>query len=214
MIDIKKLISKYKIQYSMLSQVGKAIIGFEELLIKNKIPLLKVSSDIDLPFKLNYTSPKTIGADRLALIAGAMLHNKNENTLVIDAGTCVTYDFIDNNNVYHGGAISPGLYLRFKSLNDYTENLPLLSISEKNIKLIGNDTKSSIQSGVAQGLFAEIEGIIVKYNLKYKNLTVFLTGGDKKLLDSYIKNKIFVGSKFLLLEGINYLLNFNKKNFN
>jgi len=165
---------------------------------------------LKLPFKLAYKTPETIGADRLGLVAGAILRTPSHNQLVIDAGSCVTYDFIDKNNIYYGGAISPGLSLRFKSLHDYTAKLPLLKPTERFVKLIGDDTKSSIESGVINGLVAEIEGVSVKYNLKFKDLTVYLTGGDEKLLDRYIKNKIFVNSKFLLLEGINFILNLNK----
>jgi len=208
--DIQQWLEKYDITHAIISKVGAKIPRLTTLLMSKNIALLQLNSELKLPFHLAYKTPNTIGADRLALAAGAILLKKNHNLLVIDAGTCVTYDFIDANNTYFGGAISPGLPLRYKSLNDYTENLPLLHANENPIALIGNSTESSIQSGVVLGLVAEIEGIIVKYKLKFKDLTVFLTGGEQKLLDSYIKNKIFVNSKFILLEGMNYILNLNK----
>jgi type III pantothenate kinase len=206
-----KVLKSYPVQYAVISQVGRNIPGIKMYFRKKNIPLYQVSAKMKLPFTIAYQTPETIGADRLGLVAGALLHTKNKNILIIDAGTCITYDFIDKNNIYHGGAISPGIYLRYKSLNDYTANLPLLTIPEKHpVALTGKNTISSIQSGVIRGVVNEIEGFIVKYNLKYPDFTVYLTGGDQKVLDRYIKNKIFVSSKFLLLEGINYLLNLNK----
>jgi len=208
--EIKKQHDKYNFSAAILSEVGKNIAGLKEFLTTLNIPLINISSSMYLPFEIAYQTPATLGADRLALVAGALYHQKNKNQLIIDAGTCITYDFIDKNNVYHGGSISPGLQLRFQSLNDYTANLPLISAKDEKIDWIGKDTKSSIKSGVIWGLIHEIEGFSVKYNLKYPDLTVYLTGGDQKLLDRYIKNKIFVNSKFLLWEGMNYLLNINK----
>ncbi len=208
--DLERIIQEFSIAYSIISQVGKSVPRLNEWLTAQHIPYLYLTAKLKLPFDIHYKSPKTIGSDRLGLVAGAILKNPESNTLIIDAGTCVTYDFIDQNNIYHGGAISPGLKLRFKSLNDYTEKLPLLQPDETTISLIGNDTFTSIQSGVIYGLANEIDGFIVKYNLNFTNLTVYLTGGDEKLLDRYIKNKIFVSSKFLLLEGLNFILNLNK----
>jgi len=207
--EIVEILAEYDINKAIASQVGKPLDGLLNLLNQHGIKLLYVSAKLKMPFQIDYKSPDTIGADRLALVAGAMLHRQNTPQLIIDAGTCVTYDFIDANNVYHGGAISPGLALRYKSLNQYTANLPLLQNFEGELPLIGKDTKMSIQVGVLGGLVGEIEAAIVKYSIKFTDLTVYLTGGDEKLLDKYIKNKIFVGTKFLLLEGMNYILNLN-----
>jgi len=208
--DLEQVLKKFPVNYAMISQVGQSIKDLENFLQKHNIAFLKLNAGLKLPFKVAYKTPDSIGADRLGLVAGAISRTPNQNQLIIDAGSCVTYDFVDENNIYHGGAISPGLPLRFKSLHDYTAKLPLLKPTESFVKLVGDDTKSSIESGVINGLVAEIEAISVKYNLKFKDLTVYLTGGDEKLLDRYIKNKIFVNSKFLLLEGINFILNLNK----
>ncbi len=207
---IEGQIKEYKPDIALISRVGKKNIDLENLLNRYKTGFKYLSSSLKLPFKIDYKTPKTLGADRIALTAGAIFHKPKGNKLIIDAGTCITYDFVDKNNIYHGGAISPGIDLRFKSLNDYTADLPLLNTGDKKISLIGNNTKSSIKAGVVWGVANEIEGFCVKYNLKYKDLTVFLTGGSKKLLDRYIKNMIFVNSKFLLLEGMNSILNLNK----
>jgi len=207
---LETLIQNFRVTNAIISQVGKPVQSLNDWLTTHQIKFLYLSTHLKLPFSIRYKSPETIGADRLGLVAGAVFKKPRNNILIIDAGTCVTYDFIDRNNVYYGGAISPGLQLRFKSLHDYTENLPLLQPEEDDIPLIGDTTLTSIQSGVINGLVNEIEGFIVKYNLKFADLTVYLTGGNEKLLDRYIKNKIFVSSKFLLLEGLNFILNLNK----
>ena len=208
--EIETIINAHKITHAIASQVGNPVANLSEFLSLHHIELLFVSSKLILPFTIDYKTPDTVGADRLALVAGALLHKQHANQLIIDAGTCVTYDFVDDNNVYHGGAIAPGLALRYKSLNDYTANLPLLTNFNSDLPLVGKNTNMSIHVGVLGGLIAEIEATIVKYNLKFNDLTVYLTGGDEKILDSYIKNKIFVGSKFLLIEGMNHILNLNK----
>jgi type III pantothenate kinase len=120
-----------------------------------------------------------------------------QNRLVIDVGTCVTYDFIDQENRYLGGAISPGMVLRYKSLNDYTQNLPLLKRNSSQT-FIGNSTENSIHSGVINGLTYEIDGFISQYFHKYRDLTVILTGGDAEFLAKRLKNTIFANSNFLL----------------
>jgi len=207
---LKNIVQKFPVTDVIISQVGYPVPGLNEYLSNHQIDYRYLSTKLKLPFKIHYKSPESIGADRLGLVAGAVYKKPQGHKLIIDAGTCVTYDFIDKDNNYYGGAISPGLKLRFKSLHDYTANLPLLQPDEKNTPLIGNDTESSIQSGVINGLVGEIEGFIVKYNLNFPDLTVYLTGGHEKLLDRYIKNKIFVSSKFLLVEGLNFILNLNK----
>ena len=207
---LKNIIQKFPVSDAIISQVGNPVSGLNKCLNKHQIVYRYLSAKLRLPFKIRYKSPDSIGADRLGLVAGAIYKKPQTNKLIIDAGTCVTYDYVDKNNNYYGGAISPGLQLRYKSLHDYTANLPLLQPDKKKIPLIGNNTTSSIQSGVLNGLINEIEGFIVKYNLNFPDLTVYLTGGHEKLLDRYIKNKIFVSSKFLLVEGLNYILNLNK----
>ena len=155
------------------------------------------------PFTNKYNTPKTLGVDRIALIAAAAAHYPKENVLVIDAGTCITYDFLTSKNEYLGGAIAPGINIRFKSLNDYTANLPLLEIGE--FSLIGTSTNTSILSGVLNGFVVEIDGVIGQYLKEYPNLTVVLTGGDANFLAKKLKSSIFAIPNFLL-EGLNSIL--------
>ncbi|WP_339706961.1 type III pantothenate kinase [uncultured Kriegella sp.] len=160
------------------------------------------------PFKNSYATPHTLGADRIALAAAAFYHNQNGNTLVIDAGTCVTYDMVNDYGEYLGGSISPGLTMRYRALHEQTSNLPLLEFEEP-FDFIGNSTKSSIQSGVINGICHEIDGVIDQYNSRFTDLTVILTGGDAHFLSKRLKNTIFALSNFLL-EGLNHLLEYNK----
>lgn len=158
------------------------------------------------PLQNNYATPQTVGIDRLILASGSVLSYPGKNRLVIDAGTCITYDFTDENNVYHGGAISPGLRLRYKSLNDYTARLPLLNTSMP-LDFIGNSTSESIHSGVVLGAAGEIDSFIDSYRERYPNFIIILTGGDALFLAKRLKNTIFANPNFLL-ESLNQTYQF------
>ncbi len=150
--------------------------------------------------KLNFTTPvgkpETIGADRLALCAAAVLQKPNCNNLIIGLGTCITYNFLNVKTEFLGGGISPGLYMRMKALNSYTALLPIVE-PEWNVPLIGYDTKTNIQSGVVLGMAAEIDGFVATYSQKYKAFNVFLTGGDAVHLLPHLKSGIFADPDFL-----------------
>ncbi|WP_026754979.1 type III pantothenate kinase [Sediminibacter sp. Hel_I_10] len=201
------LYSKYPtIEAGIVSAVGR----FENqqlLSLQKNVHILELTHNLKFPFKNNYATPKTLGVDRIALVAAAVYQYPQTNVLVIDAGTCITYDFVDAQSVYQGGAISPGLSLRYKALHDYTEKLPLLSIAYPK-GLIGNSTQESIHSGVVFGVVNELKGLVSQYRQKYPDLTVILTGGDSELLSNQLKNGIFANSNFLL-EGLNFLLEYN-----
>ena len=96
----------------------------------NQFSVIAVSSNMQLPFINSYQSPESLGSDRIVLVAAACKSHPNTNVLIIDMGTCITYDFLDANNIYQGGAISPGFEMRYKSLNQFTGNLPLLDADE------------------------------------------------------------------------------------
>lgn len=175
---------------------------------KKQFPLLKqFDSGMTLPFSLNYNTPETLGKDRLCNAVGAWNLSTNKNLLIIDVGTCIKLDVVTSNGVYEGGSISPGLRLRYKSLNDYTANLPLISETEP-AELIGKSTKESIHSGVMNGMQTEINGLIARYEQKYKSLTIFVTGGDAKYFDLETKNNIFANEN-LTLEGLYQIYVFN-----
>lgn len=196
-----------QIAFSMLSSVIKDTSELEKILEK-ETKLYVLNENTKLPFKNNYSSPQTLGKDRLALVAAGSLKFQNKNLLIIDAGTCITFDFKNAANEYLGGAISPGLQMRLKALNHFTAKLPLVDLDE-NVPLIGDSTQNSILSGVLNGVSAELDGIIDRYKTDYKYLTVILTGGDTQILSKRVKNSIFANPNFLL-EGLNYILEFNK----
>ena len=185
-----------KINRAIYSSVGKLDENVLQF-IQSKVKTQVINQSVNFPFKNKYDTPATLGIDRMVLAAGATLLHPNSNRLVIDAGTCITYDFINKENQYLGGAISPGLTLRYKSLNDYTQNLPLLERNNTDF-IIGNSTENSIHSGIINGLTYEIDGFISQYFHKYQDLTVILTGGDAEFLAKRLKNPIFANSNFLL----------------
>jgi type III pantothenate kinase len=167
-----------------------------------------LNQELPQVFSNAYATPKTLGNDRIALVSAASKLYPSQNVLVIDVGTCITFDIINSENQYLGGAISPGLQMRYRALNTFTENLPLLEPQEE-VNLIGNTTMMSMHSGVIFGIISEIDGVISMYKSQYKDLTIILTGGDSVFLCKRLKNSIFANSNFLL-EGLNYILEFNK----
>ena len=196
--------------------IKRAIVSNVGHLQKKDLDVLSIFVDVHqlshqskVPFKNSYATANTLGVDRIALATAAFYWNPNGNTLVIDAGTCITYDIINDYGEYLGGAISPGLEMRYKALHNQTSQLPLLQTSDL-LDFIGNSTETSIHSGVINGICQEMDGIIKQYNSRFEDLTVILTGGDTQFLSKRLKNTIFAHSNFLL-EGLNYLLEYNKR---
>ena len=196
-----------KIGKAIVSSVGKLKPSHLSVL-ENEIDVIELSHDLKLPFENLYATPKTLGVDRIALVSASVEQFPDRNVLIIDAGTCITYDFINTKNEYLGGAISPGNPIAISgSLNNLTANLPLLD-TEMPQDILGDSTQNSIHSGVVFGVLKEMDGIIDEYHRKYSDLTVILTGGDTKFLSNQLKNSIFANSNFLL-EGLNFILEYN-----
>jgi len=160
-----------------------------------------------VPIINKYGTPETLGKDRLAGVVGAHQMFPASDILVIDAGTAITYDLITAGGEYPGGAISPGIAMRYKALHTFTGRLPLLDYYDE-ASLIGDDTLTSIHSGVLNGAVAEMEGIIQRYQLVYPGLKIILTGGDHNYFDKRLKIKTFAAPN-LVLEGLNLILDFN-----
>ena len=206
-VEIEKIIRSYsKITSALISNVSS--IKINDLLNKLNIKIYELDSTFIFPFKLNYKTPESLGNDRLALAAAATILFPNSNNLVIDAGTCITIDFIDNNNHFIGGSISPGVKMRYDSLNHYTANLPLLK-NENNFNYPGDSTNASIHAGIIGGVSNEINGFIKQINSRNDKVNVILTGGDAKILSKTLKITIFANQNFIL-EGLNSILNLNK----
>lgn len=178
-----------------------------QLFLKEKTILLKVNSQLKLPFENRYETPETLGADRIGLVAAAVFKYPGKNCLVVDAGSCVTYDFISSDGIYRGGAISPGLQMRFKAMHEHANKLPFVTLKEEFIA-IGANTQNSILAGAVNGLVFEIEGWQSSLERTYEDLTLILTGGDAQFLSKRLKNTIFAHSNFLV-QGLRQLLDYN-----
>ncbi|MDQ6903589.1 MAG: type III pantothenate kinase [Bacteroidota bacterium] len=187
--SIKELLKKFQPKKSILSSVIDHDVAIEKILADNTF-FHKLNSQSVLPFTTPVGKPETIGADRLALAAAAVHFYKGKNNLVIALGSCVTYNFINKYNSFIGGSISPGMEMRFKALNAFTAKLPLVK-ADWNFPLIGYDTRTNILSGVLIGLAEEINGTIKRYEEKFTNFNVLLTGGDAFYLAPHLKRKIF-----------------------
>jgi type III pantothenate kinase len=165
---------------------------------------------LKLPFHNRYNTPQTLGKDRIALAAAAAVCYPRQHVLVIDAGTCITYDFVDADANYHGGAISPGMHLRFKSMHNFTAALPLIS-GDWQFEWPAKDTQQSMKSGVMLGIASEMQYFIDNLTGDYPQLTVLLCGGDAKYFETKIKAHIFAVPELVLM-GLNTILDYNVAN--
>jgi type III pantothenate kinase len=211
--ELKKKIDIILEQHPKISSIVVASVGkldkSDFLSLKKSVGILFISHESKFPFDNLYATPTTLGIDRLILATGATLQFPNQNRLVIDAGTCITYDFINDQNQYLGGAISPGIRLRYESLHQFTSKLPLLTKAYPE-NTIGNSTQQSIHSGVVNGVTLEIDGFIEEYKAQYAKFIIILTGGDAEFLAKRLKNTIFANSNFLL-ESLSQTFQYNQK---
>lgn len=193
--SIEQLVQEFHPSKSILSSVINHNAEIETVLA-NRTQFHKLSHTSKLNFTTATGKPETIGADRLALIAAAVHFYPGKNNLVIGLGSCITYNFVNQDNIFLGGGISPGTDMRFKSMNDFTAKLPLVK-KEFNFPMIAYDTKTNLQSGVLAGISFEIEGFINYYSSRFGNFNVVLTGGDSGYFAQRVKNKIFADPNFL-----------------
>jgi len=202
----KIFLKKYKIKRVALTSVANMNDQLATYLKRNYF-FMDLNAKTALPIQNLYKTPKTLGKDRLAVVVGATELFPAKSCLVIDAGTCITNDFIDADGNYHGGNIIPGVEMRFKAMNTFTARLPLLK-RRKVESFVGNDTKSSMRTGSQWGAVFEMEGFIKQYRKKFGRLNVILTGGDADFFANRLKTKIFV-NQYLVHIGLNKILNYN-----
>jgi type III pantothenate kinase len=209
--DVKKILIEFpEIKYSIVSSVvnhNKEIINT----LQNKTHCLSFDINTKLFFKILYKTPETLGKDRIAAVAGAVALYPKKPLLVIDAGTCIKYNVVTENAEFIGGAISPGIDMRYKALNVFTDKLPHLQFEPGFNETIGTSTKNSIISGVQQGALFEIEGYIKHFKEQNKNGVVIATGGNLSFLVDGLKNSIFAAPD-LILSGLNEILLYHHKN--
>jgi type III pantothenate kinase len=200
-------------QYIQETKPGKYILSSvlsdsDTQKIKTIIPsAFHVLHSTPLPFKIGYNSPHSLGIDRICNVSYCQSMAHGKFAVCIDIGTCIKFDVIDANNIYLGGSISPGIDLRYKALHHFTGKLPLLSNKDA-IYIVGNNTLTSIQSGVLNGIKAEIEGFMRQYRTEHPDLTFFVTGGDAGYFDLESKNDIFADEN-LTLKGLYEIFKYN-----
>jgi type III pantothenate kinase len=204
--ELSKIFSAYPIKKSILSAVKPVAVAIINRLKKNS-RLIIFSYNTPVPLKNKYSTPKTLGKDRLANAIAANAILPGNDVLIVDTGTCIKYDLVTKNGDYVGGGISPGMRMRFAALHHYTARLPLLDAVPDPV-LTGHDTNSSIRSGVINGMIAEINGIIDAYRKKYKNIKIILTGGDAARFEDSIKMSIFAAADLVNI-GLNEIVNYN-----
>jgi len=204
---LSELCKQYPIEKGILSSVITLDDDIRQILHNLPFPIMEFTHKTPIPIRNLYQTPQTLGPDRLAAAIAANMLRPNEQILVIDAGTCITYDFIDELGQYHGGNISPGIDMRFKALQAFTGKLPLIAC-EGETPLLGKDTETAIRAGVKQGVSFEIDGYIRQLKKIYPSLLVFLTGGNEFSFDTNLKNTIFA-DVFLVLKGLNRILEYN-----
>lgn len=198
--------SNAAIKYAVLSTVKEYPPEIESFL-KRQYNTIFFDQNTPVPIINKYSTPDTLGKDRLAGVVGAKQLMPASNVLVIDAGTAITYDLITAEGEYMGGGISPGIAMRYKALHTFTARLPLLDYYD-DAQLIGDDTSTGIHSGVLNGAVAEMEGIIQRYQEVYPGLKTVVTGGDHNYFDKRLKIKTFAAPN-LVIEGLNLILLFN-----
>ena len=206
-----QIVSELQVRFEFDGCILSSVIGYNNLLIdflrKSFHNLVLLDQNTALPVHVLYKTPQTLGKDRLAAVVGASYLQPGADLLVIDAGTAITYDFVDAHRNFHGGNIAPGIEMRLRALHEFTQKLPLVK-AEKDSPLLGTDTQSAILSGVLHGIVFEINGYIDALKFKYPELLVFLTGGSTFYFDRKLKNAIFA-EKNLVLIGLNRIYQYN-----
>jgi type III pantothenate kinase len=204
---VSTLIETYKPAKAVMCSVVRHDDELMHMIKSHIRSAMKVDGYTRTPINNAYLSPDTLGPDRLALAVGAHMQYPAKNNLVICAGTCITYNLVQKNKTFRGGAISPGLHMRIKAMHGFTDGLPEIAVNG-DLMLLGYDTETCMRSGAVLGTAAEIDGMIQNFESQYPDFNAILTGGDAPLFASKIKSKIFADPD-LLLKGLNQILNYN-----
>jgi len=207
---LRNFCASHQFERGIYSTVIEMSAEMEAMLQGLDFPMMRLVPGVTpVPIAIKYATPRTLGADRLAAAVGAYIKNTRHDLLVIDIGTCITYDLVTAGGEYLGGNISPGPTIRLKALNEHTDKLPLVERKGETPEL-GNTTETAIRSGVMRGIEYEIEGYISDFLLKYPSLYVYLTGGVRLNLHISEKSRTFADS-FIVPEGLNYILQYNEE---
>jgi type III pantothenate kinase len=204
---VVKIAKQYGISTCAICQSGMISDVDLKVLSSSFKKLINLTEETKIPIVNLYETPSSLGKDRLASAVAASFLFPKQNAIVINAGTCITMDFVDKNNQYHGGNISPGIAMRLKAMNKFTARLPLVEAC-LNKNLIGKTTKEALQNGAVRGAIYEVEAFISRLTKEYGSLKVIISGGDAYFFGNQSNFKIFAHPN-LVLAGLNEILNFN-----
>ncbi len=204
---VTDLMDAYKPEKAIVCSVVSHSDELEQLVKSRISTMVKLDGYTRLPINNAYLSADTLGADRVAMVTAAHVMNPTQNNLVVSCGTCITYNLVQKNRTFRGGAISPGMRMRLKAMNAFTDRLPEVDV-EGDLLLLGYDTESCMRTGAIFGMAAEIDGMVAEYERAYPDFNAILTGGDAPFFASKIKSKIFADPD-LLLKGLNLIVNYN-----
>lgn len=208
LLGLEAFVGKHNFRSGIVGSVRGLTPCEEKALTGLQFPVLRFSHDTPIPISNRYRTPETLGSDRLAAVIGASSLKPGKDLLIIDAGTCITYEVIDARGNYWGGNIAPGMQMRLRALHEFTARLPLVE-AEGVVPGMGYDTETAIRSGVLRGMKYEIEGYIKSMRSKFPHLQVFLTGGNRINFDEDIKNLVFT-DKYIVPRGLNKILDYNE----
>ena len=207
--NLLRFVNGHNYDRSILSSVDKSDPEIESIL-QDKNSLLVFKATVATPLKINYSTLESLGPDRVAASLAGWQLSGGGNVLVVVAGSCITYNIVDSNGTFVGGAISPGIHMRLEALNYFTGKLPLVAMNGE-YPLTGQSTETSIRSGVLNGVINETKGMIEAYKTEFPSLKIVVSGGDGAFLAEALKNGIFARPE-LVAEGLNTILNYNVVN--
>ena len=207
--DLRSIVTEYHIENATVSSVNQDV---KELsfFLGQTVNYIPFTTAIKGGINNHYETLGTLGLDRWAKVIAAHCLYPSENCLMIDAGTCITYDVLTADSEYFGGSISLGIKMRFEALNHFTGRLPLVNWNNEDDVPQGTNTENAIKSGVLQGVINEVEGFIALENKKNEDLKIIITGGDADFLNKQLKNSIFatqiIHEPYLVLKGLNEVI--------
>ncbi|MEZ5032560.1 MAG: type III pantothenate kinase [Saprospiraceae bacterium] len=203
--DLTAWVQPFRISRAMISATG-SIPEWLPGWLDAMVPWMELDHHTPLPFTNAYRTPETLGRDRIAGLAGALALGYQPPFLVIDAGTCITVDLLEEGLLYRGGSISPGLRMRLQAMHSFTARLPLAEWQD-DPPWPGTDTAGALLAGAQWGGICELEGMITRYRQKHPNLNVIVTGGDLVFLANHLNSVIFAHPELVLI-GLNQILTY------
>jgi type III pantothenate kinase len=204
---LRRLFQQHDIRATIVSSVGKEYPVIEHWLEDNTF-FIRLHHLTPLPIENLYQTPKTLGKDRIAAAVGANALYPYTNCLVVDAGTCITYEFVDATGKYRGGSIAPGIRMRMQAMHDYTARLPLIK-KQRLDSFVGFNTETAMRTGAQLGASLEVEGFLNRYEQLYGSVQLIITGGDADTIADPLQTSTYIINKDLVLIGLNKILEYN-----